>query len=221
MDRIDSFTLRFGASSGLLASEPVRWAAGQLADALKASGAVQVESGGSTIIDVLQADSDAAKLHLTEAGLAIPDAAESFVLLRADDHIIAIGADVRGLVYALTELADRVRARRRSLSAEASRSRNCRRRDPLDVPRLRERDRGQALAVRQGAMARVSRHAGRRTGSTGSRCRSAWDTTTPTTTTSSATSICTSPIPTCSPCPATRSASRNCRTASARPISRC
>ena len=59
-------------------------------------------------IDVLCANGAEGRRLAGAGGITPPYDAESFALLRSGDHIAAIGADVRGLVYALTELADRV-----------------------------------------------------------------------------------------------------------------
>jgi hypothetical protein len=109
MAPIDSFALRADAAGPVTGSEPVTWALGHLATALRAAGAAQTDSGAALTVDALDAASETARRKLRAAGIAMPDAAESFVLLRAGPRVIAIGADARGLVYALTELADRVR----------------------------------------------------------------------------------------------------------------
>ncbi len=98
---------------------PARWAIGQLQGALAARGiGVRLEDtmGGSGLRDicVLAAGSGAAAAREVsgKANVALPDAAESLALVpgagRGRPTLLACGRDVRGLVYALLELADRV-----------------------------------------------------------------------------------------------------------------
>ncbi len=108
MDRIERFTLREEPNQTLLRAEPVQWAIAKLATVLAAKGVVRVETKAQITIDVLDASGAEGRRLAGAAGIAPPHDAESFALLRSGDHITAIGADVRGLVYALTELADRV-----------------------------------------------------------------------------------------------------------------
>jgi hypothetical protein len=110
MDAPDSFTLRTDPSDELTKSEPVVWAIGQLSDALARCGVGLHSSGPDEYpnITVLGSDLDEARRLAAAAGVTLPDAAESFALFRDGDSVIATGKDERGLVYALTELADRV-----------------------------------------------------------------------------------------------------------------
>jgi hypothetical protein len=98
---------------------PVRWAAEQLRDALAARGVTaqlcesleQAPSSQECIL-VTSAVSNPAREICRSRGIAPPDAPESFVLTRGKIGsralLLAAGADARGLVYALLELADRV-----------------------------------------------------------------------------------------------------------------
>jgi hypothetical protein len=108
MDQIVSFAWHWEQGSTLLTGEPVQWAMRHLAKALAAKGIVLITENASITIEVLEAGSDRGKRVAGEAGVAPPAEAEAFALLRAGDRISALGADTRGIVYALTELADRV-----------------------------------------------------------------------------------------------------------------
>jgi hypothetical protein len=90
-------------------SEPATWALGELEAALRRRGVEIVEGGKleTTIIVTSAGSADAARVAKA-SGIALPGVAESFALLREGKDIFAIGYDERGLVYALTELADRV-----------------------------------------------------------------------------------------------------------------
>ncbi|MCC2611862.1 hypothetical protein ABK249_23760 [Neorhizobium sp. Rsf11] len=87
---------------------PVRWAAAELQNALarrnvEARIADTAQSG--IVINVFGAGLPDTR----ELPVELPEAPESFVLVRQGDIITAWGSDTRGLVFALTELADRVR----------------------------------------------------------------------------------------------------------------
>ena len=98
---------------------PARWAIGQLQAALAARGiGVRLDDalGGSALrnICVLAAGSGdaAAREAGGKANVTLPEAAESLALVpgagRSRPTLLVCGRDVRGLVYALLELADRV-----------------------------------------------------------------------------------------------------------------
>jgi hypothetical protein len=99
------------------AQAPARWAAGELEAALAGKGvgverhATRKEARGFAIV-VAGSGSRVAGEILRNAGAAV-SSPESLVLADARDGrspgVLAAGADARGLVYALTELADRVR----------------------------------------------------------------------------------------------------------------
>lgn len=89
------------------ALHPVRWAATELQAALarrnvQAQIASAAQSG--TIITV----SGAGLPGSPDMAVDLPETPESFVLTRQGDRISAWGSDIGGLVFALTELADRV-----------------------------------------------------------------------------------------------------------------
>jgi hypothetical protein len=95
-------------------SAPVTWAADRLRSALEDRG-VPVRSldapphESAIRIVVAGADHPPARLALGVAGVEIPRLPESFGLVPADEgELLVTGADVRGLVYAVLELADRV-----------------------------------------------------------------------------------------------------------------
>ena len=97
-------------------SKPAIWAAGELERALTERG-IQVEhrnqvpSGGTSEVTIVAASAEGMRAFLPAA--SVPAAAESFALLPGgkgqERTIFACAGDARGLAYALTELADRVR----------------------------------------------------------------------------------------------------------------
>ena len=101
-------------------ASPVRWARDQLQQALSAAGVDVREHGrlqqatpGALCIVAAAASSPLLREPLTRAGLSVPETPESLALLStriADRAVtIACGSDARGMAFALTELADRVR----------------------------------------------------------------------------------------------------------------
>jgi hypothetical protein len=98
---------------------PVRWAIGQLQDQLKARrisaelhASLDQVAPATACVVVAGRDSTWARTILGAAGLGIPDVPEATGLVRGKlgghSVLLATGSDVRGLVYALLELADRV-----------------------------------------------------------------------------------------------------------------
>jgi hypothetical protein len=98
---------------------PVRWAAEQLRDALAARGiAAQIFQGldeappSQECVFVTSRASASARQLLSAAKISLPDAPEALALAQGKigrrTVSLAAGADARGLVYALLELADRV-----------------------------------------------------------------------------------------------------------------
>lgn len=98
----------------------VRWATRSLHDALHAGGfkvssrvSLHDAPAGELCILAAASSNPAAKAVLLQAGAVVPSAAESLALVRAqlDGRIVvaATGRDARGTMYALLELADRVR----------------------------------------------------------------------------------------------------------------
>jgi hypothetical protein len=102
----------------LVNEPPIQWAIDQLRDAFDSRGiTAQIHSKQLTSdverILVASCSSPFAREHLTRENTSIPDSPETLALLRGKSHgnsdILATGFDVRGLVYAVLELADRVR----------------------------------------------------------------------------------------------------------------
>src|ERR1017187_9935282 len=98
---------------------PVRWAAEQLRDALAARSvtaqfyeSLEQSPLSQECVLVTNGTSNLAREICTARGISAPDAPESFALARGKTGtralLLAAGADARGLVYALLELADRV-----------------------------------------------------------------------------------------------------------------
>ena len=107
-------------SDAVAGSAPAQWAIGQLHEALVAVGlavdqfdTLSAAPAGSTAI-VLAGMADAlAQRAAGAAGVTLPDGPEATALLRVTldgrDVVLTAGSDPRGLVYAATDLADRVR----------------------------------------------------------------------------------------------------------------
>ncbi|MDB5535894.1 MAG: hypothetical protein JWQ65_769 [Devosia sp.] len=86
----------------------VAWAASELQRALAQRDVVAnigPNAGQGLVIEIAGAGVE----PTLGAPAALPAVAEGMALYRQGDHIIAWGHDARGIVYALTELADRVR----------------------------------------------------------------------------------------------------------------
>lgn len=101
-----SVELRADAADAIAASEPAKWALGELAAALERRGVAVTEGTGAIVVTACGAGS--AKAKKLAGRNALPAEAEAFLLVRDGKNIAAIGYDARALVYALTELADRV-----------------------------------------------------------------------------------------------------------------
>lgn len=104
----------------LASAEPVRWAVGELEQACRAQGlsVARLESASQASADaiaVLVAGTTApgARDVLRRAGLAPPQGSEALAVtsgrLGEREVTLACGSDARGAVYAVLELADRVR----------------------------------------------------------------------------------------------------------------
>ena len=103
------------------ASPPARWAAEQLTRALEQRGVrvAAFEHAGSAppgarCIVLAGANEPVARACLSSANATVPDAAESLALVPGrlaggESVLLATGRDPRGLVYAILELAERVR----------------------------------------------------------------------------------------------------------------
>lgn len=107
------------ASDRTMSQPPIRWAVAQLRDALQARGLnaslqynlEDFDDKGERII-VTPTTSSWARQISSRVQVALPTAAESLALVPGSFEgkpvVMATGADVRGLVYAILELADRV-----------------------------------------------------------------------------------------------------------------
>ncbi|MHC4400027.1 MAG: twin-arginine translocation signal domain-containing protein [Planctomycetota bacterium] len=104
---------------GLLEQAPVQWALGQFEDQLNVQNVsverhTSLEGVSRHVVPVLVAGgaSTYARSILAAAGLSLPGVPEATGLVRGNvadrSVLLATGSDVRGVVYALLELADRV-----------------------------------------------------------------------------------------------------------------
>lgn len=119
MSRPTPLSLVLDAADPLAGLDPVRWAVEELRAALIAGGcAVSTHdrlamATGEPVLLVTGWHSPAARAALGTVGLALPEVPEAFVLLpttmAGKQGIVACAGDERGLVYAVLELADRVR----------------------------------------------------------------------------------------------------------------
>src|SRR5262245_6332362 len=99
------------------ASPPVAWALGRLRARLRSAGTLletsdqsELELAGPALVLTTVRD-EISELRLRESGIVARDVAETFALLadrEAGGGMLVFGSDVRGLVYGLLELADRV-----------------------------------------------------------------------------------------------------------------
>jgi hypothetical protein len=112
----------------MAASVPVQWSIAQLRAALSAQGLASAVSDQvsqaprrATCLVVAGAATSAAGQVLPRAGVTMPGSPESFGLVPGElagrPILLACGSDVRGLVYAILELADRVQYASRPLAA--------------------------------------------------------------------------------------------------------
>ncbi|HZG86719.1 hypothetical protein [Paenibacillus sp.] len=107
------------SSDAIASSDPVTWAVSYLSGVLEQRGITIAETTGGGL-----PEEQSAKLCLNIMGSASADVPESFVIQndRAEsaalpDRITVVGADARGLVYGLLELADRARYSENPLTA--------------------------------------------------------------------------------------------------------
>ena len=114
-----AIALVLDAGDSLVQQRPVQWAVEQLREALKSRGlatqsCTQLDQAAPDreIILVGGRGSALARQVLESAGTAVPDKPEALGLVRGKagtrSVLLACGSDVRGLVYSLLELADRV-----------------------------------------------------------------------------------------------------------------
>jgi hypothetical protein len=99
------------------ATASVQWAVGMLMATLAAKGhsvetLARAEAAAPGVLRIVLAGAQhvAAKSALADAGAVMPDEPEALALLpiAGGDGLLVAGSDARGLVYAITELADRV-----------------------------------------------------------------------------------------------------------------
>src|SRR5262245_28998053 len=100
------------------ASTPVRWAAEQLRAALAANGMRAMHAAGvaaavgDVVVLIAGAASPVARVALGASGVARPQAPEALAIVPTTVEgrrlVLACGSDVRGVVYAVLELADRI-----------------------------------------------------------------------------------------------------------------
>ncbi len=103
----------------IVASAPVQWAAGELYASLTALGvsvqrhatADQAPATGPRVV-LAGARAQAAQVILQRAGTTVPQTAEALALVPSGSEaatiLLACGSDARGLVYAISELTDRL-----------------------------------------------------------------------------------------------------------------
>jgi hypothetical protein len=103
-------------SDQVASAAPAQWAAGELQQALTGAGftvrrreRLEPVAAGELPIIASGGAAPAAAAALKSAGLRLPAGPESLALARTTGALVACGSDARGLVYALLELADRVR----------------------------------------------------------------------------------------------------------------
>ncbi|GLQ56176.1 hypothetical protein [Devosia nitrariae] len=101
MSKPKSVAIDYAASDRLVANPAPQWAIAHLKDMLQRKGVGVGPADQGWQVNIASADSDT-------SGVEVPAGAESFVLIRDENTVTAVGRDARGLVYALTELADRV-----------------------------------------------------------------------------------------------------------------
>jgi hypothetical protein len=100
-------------------SKPAQWSIGQLGASLSAKGVgsgvgqrVDQSPAGALCVVASGASAPMAQEVLSRAGVSVPDSPESLGLVSGElagrSVLLACGRDVRGLVYAILELADRV-----------------------------------------------------------------------------------------------------------------
>ena len=144
-----------------MAAGSIAWAAAELQRALGQKD-ITAEIGHRAEADIIIEIAGAGTRPSVDAPVALPQVAEGLALYRHGNTIIAWGYDSRGIVYALTELADRVRYAETEdvfagtfplVERPSARIRS--------MARLFLQRRGrQGLVLRQAAVARLSDHAG-------------------------------------------------------------
>ncbi len=127
---VTSVSIVADSADAAAGSPPVRWAARQLAAALAAKG-IHVEhfdhigqapTGGLCVV-AAGPGAPGVQAALRKAGAEVPSSTESMALasttLESRNVLLACGYDLRAIVYALLELADRVRYSEDAISSMA------------------------------------------------------------------------------------------------------
>jgi hypothetical protein len=92
------------------ASVPIEWATGELAGRLAAAGADVTRAAIEADLTIaIRNDRKASAAAARGAEIELPSEPESFALFTHQGTLVVWGADTRGIVYALTELADRAK----------------------------------------------------------------------------------------------------------------
>jgi hypothetical protein len=99
-------SITFDPSDPIASAPPARWAASEVGAALAGRQLqARIVAAGRT--------APAARKVLAKAGISVPDVPEALAIVPARDekgpYLLACGSDVRGLVFALLEIADGVR----------------------------------------------------------------------------------------------------------------
>jgi hypothetical protein len=117
--KIQSVSIIWDNSDGVVLSAPAQWAIGELSNSLKERGIIvklaeriEQAQAGSLCIVAGGTDSPLVRQLLKEAGASIPNVPEALGLIPLQTVsrkvLLACGFDIRGLVYALLELSDSV-----------------------------------------------------------------------------------------------------------------
>ncbi|HEY4329427.1 MAG TPA: twin-arginine translocation signal domain-containing protein [Phycisphaerae bacterium] len=104
-----SVAIIFNAGDPIVAASPVRWAAWHLQKILTNRGVTLKPAAADVIINVASAGMRETAAALDKAGIKLASAPETIAILpTASNSLLVTGSDHRGIIYALTELADRV-----------------------------------------------------------------------------------------------------------------
>ncbi|HEV2125339.1 MAG TPA: hypothetical protein VGW38_21525, partial [Chloroflexota bacterium] len=119
MDQEQTVSIVLDSADPVATQPPVRWAAQELVQALEGQGASvrvtdSLEADGEGMCVVIGSErSSVVRERLNGTGIALPEEPEVLALVPATAGgrlvVLTTGSDVRGLVYATLELADRVR----------------------------------------------------------------------------------------------------------------
>ncbi|MGF1638912.1 MAG: hypothetical protein ACFCUU_17690, partial [Cyclobacteriaceae bacterium] len=118
LEKQGSISLVVFEDDSLANSIPATWALGELKKALEAYGVHvtmlnSIPDADDFCIIISEINAEQIKIHLEHLKITLPTEPESLCLAQVQvgkrDVVLATGIDERGLVYALTELADRVK----------------------------------------------------------------------------------------------------------------